>query len=90
MLKEEKNILLKKVKGLKGGPFENTKTFFPQDVFNFFSHHSLFSQKYAHNNKERIFYRNVLKLQRFSKVFCNVGGNALFWRNQKYKNLLKP
>ena len=29
--------------------------------------------------KEEIFDRKVFKLQRFSKVFPNVGVNALFW-----------
>ena len=40
--------------------------------------------------KKESFDRNVFKLQRFSKVFSNVGGNALFWRGHKSKNLLKP
>ena len=35
--------------------------------------------KYAHK-KIDFFYRKVLKLQGFRKVFANVGGNALFWR----------
>ena len=30
--------------------------------------------------KKEIFDRKVFKLQRFSKVFPNVGENALFWR----------
>ena len=30
--------------------------------------------------KNDIFDRKVFKLQRFSKVFPNVGGNDLFWR----------
>ena len=30
--------------------------------------------------KKEILNRKVFKLQRFSKVFPNVGGNALFWR----------
>ena len=30
--------------------------------------------------KKEIFNHKVFKLQRFNKVFHNVGGNALFWR----------
>ena len=42
-------------------------------------------QDFFHKNlyvikKKDIFDRKVLKLQRVSKVFPNVGGNALFWR----------
>ena len=42
-------------------------------------------QDFFHKNmhiftKKVIFDRKVFKLQRFSKVFPNVGGNALVWR----------
>ena len=40
--------------------------------------------------KKEIFDCKVFKLQRFSKVFPDVGGNALFKRGQESKNLLKP
>ena len=40
--------------------------------------------------KKDTFDCKVFKLQRFSKVFPNVGGNALFWRVHSSKNLLKP
>ena len=30
--------------------------------------------------KKDIFDRKLFKLQRFRKVFPNVGGNSLFWR----------
>ena len=41
-------------------------------------------QDFCHKNmhiikKKEIFDRKVFKLQRFSIVFPNVGGNALFW-----------
>ena len=67
-------------KGLKGGPFEHTKTFFSQNVV-----HLLPIQDFFHKNmhvikKKKIFDRKVFKLQRFRKVFPNVGGNALFLR----------
>ena len=32
-------------------------------------------------NKKEIFNHKIFKLQRFSKVFPNVGENALFWRD---------
>ena len=52
-------------------------------------------QDFRHKNmhvikKKEIFERKFLELQRFSKVFPNVGGNALFWRGHLSKNLLKP
>ena len=37
-----------------------------------------FLQKYADNKKIKKFDRKVLKLQSFSKVFPNDGGNAFF------------
>ena len=49
-----------------------------------------FHKKYTHIKKKEIFDRKVFKMQCFSKVFPNVGGNALFWRGYQSKNLLKP
>ena len=48
------------------------------------------SQKYARNKKERYFWRKGLQLERFSKVFPNVDGKALFWSGHQSKKLLKP
>ena len=47
--------------------------------------HLIQVQDFLHKNmyvmkKKDISDRKVFKLQRFSKVFPNVGGNALFWR----------
>ena len=47
--------------------------------------HSIPIQNFFHNNmhvirKKEILDRKVFKLQRFNKVFPNVGRNALFWR----------
>ena len=47
--------------------------------------HLLPIQDFFHKNmhiikKKEIFDRKFFKLQRFRKVFPNVGGNALFWR----------
>ena len=52
-------------------------------------------QDFCHKNmhlikKTEFVDRNVFKLQRFSKVFPNVGGSALLWRGHLSKNLLKP
>ena len=77
-------------KGFKGGPFEYTKTFFRKMLLIFFLQHSLkmhllpiqdFFHKNMHIIKIKIkFDCKVFKLQRFSKVFPNVGGNPLFLR----------
>ena len=40
----------------------------------------LFHKKVHIIKKKEMLDRKVFKLQRFSKVFPNVGGNALFWR----------
>ena len=49
-------------------------------IINFDTNSRFFSQKYVRNKQKEILDRNVFKLQRFSKVFPNVGGDALFWR----------
>ena len=49
-----------------------------------------FYHQHMHIIKKYIFDHKVFKLQRFSKVFPNVGGNALFWSGHYSKNLLKP
>ena len=69
--------------------FEHTKTFFAQHVFNLFftfvknafvTNSRFVSQNVHVIKKKGILDRKVFKLQCFSKVFANVGGNALFWR----------
>ena len=45
----------------------------------------IFSQKFASNKKNLCM---VFKLQFFSKVFPNVGGNALFWRFNISENII--
>ena len=77
-------------KGAPFKPFEHTMTFSAKCIKlfaltfikNAFATNSrFFSDKNMHvikNNK--IFHCKVLKLQRFSKVFPNVGENELFWR----------
>ena len=47
--------------------------------------HFILIQDFCHKNmhvlkKKEIFDRKVFNLQRFSKVFPNVGENAHFWR----------
>ena len=70
-------------------PFEQTMTFFSANSFfiilfniykkNAFDTDSRFFHKNMHViKKNNIFDRNVFKLQCFSKVFLNVGENALF------------
>ena len=101
--KKIKNILRKKVlvcsKDLKGAPLNTLKLFsakclkkiFSTFIKNAFDTNSIFfSQKYAGNKIKRNFDRKVFKLQRFSKVFPYVGGNALVLRGHQSKNLLKP
>ena len=56
----------------------------------FYTNSRFLSQKNACNKKKEIFDSKVLKLQRFSKDFPNVGENALFWQDHLSKNLLKP
>ena len=89
----KKNILRKKsfsvFEGSPVKPFKHTKTFFPQNVFNFFSQfswkmHFIQIQYFFHNSmhlikKKELFDHKVFKLQRFRKVLPNVGGNALLW-----------
>ena len=71
-------------------PFKHTMTFFRKMFLNFFktimkNEFDTNSRFFCHKNRhvikrKKIFYLNVFKLQRFSKVLSNVGGNALFWR----------
>ena len=49
---------------------------------NAFDTNSRFFHKNMHFiRKKEIFDPKVLKLQHFSKVLPNIGGNALFWRD---------
>ena len=70
---------------LSTGPTPSSLSTFMKNAFDTTS--SFFSQKNA-RNKNLKNDRNVFKLQRFSKVLPNVGGNPLFWRGINQKNYL--
>ena len=81
--------------GLKGGPFEHTKTFFLQNVFNCFlkihkklilyQFNTFFHKKDAGNKKERNYWPQGLQIVAFLQLFPNVNENAL--SKKKYLNL---
>ena len=85
--------------GFKAGPFEHAKSFF-RKMFRrkknstFMKNAFYTDSRFFHRNmhvikKKEIFDSKVFKLQRFSKVFPNVGGNTLFCRGHYSKNLPK-
>ena len=82
-------------------PFKHTMTFsaifFFLNLFStFMKNSSNTNSRFFHKNmhiiikKKDIFDHKVFKLQRCSKVFPNLGENAIFWRDHSSKNLLKP
>ena len=92
MFKKKKTFCRKKVivcsKGLKGAPSNPLKLYFliflkkisPIKKINLDTNSGFFHKNMHVTIKKEIFYRKVFELQRFSKGFPNVGGNALFWR----------
>ena len=88
----EKKIVEKSFSVFEGAPLSpsNTLWLFPQNVFNFILniHKKCILYQFKKNfhknmhviKKKEIFDSKVFKLQRFSKVFPNVGGKTLFWR----------